>query len=40
MLVVLGGIPGTDKTTLGKALAAKRSAGYVCVDEIEHALTR
>ena len=40
MLVVLGGLPGTGKTTLGKALATKRSATYVRVDEIEHALTR
>lgn len=40
MLVVLGGLPGTGKTTLGKALAVKRSAAYVRVDEIEHALTR
>jgi predicted kinase len=39
MLVVLGGLPGTGKTTLGKALAVKRSAAYVRVDEIEHALT-
>lgn len=40
MLVILGGLPGTDETTLGKALAVKRSAAYVRVDEIEHALTR
>jgi predicted kinase len=39
MLVVLGGLPGTGKTTLGKALAVKRSSTYVRVDEIEHALT-
>ncbi|SFT26703.1 AAA family ATPase [Methylobacterium sp. yr668] len=39
MLVVLGGLPGTGKTTLGKALALKRSATYVRLDEIEHALT-
>ncbi|MEE7448673.1 kinase [Methylobacterium radiotolerans] len=39
MLVVLGGLPGTGKTTLGKALAVRRSAAYVRVDEIEHALT-
>lgn len=40
MLVVLSGLPGAGKTTIGKALAAKRSAAYVRVDEIEHALTR
>lgn len=39
MLVVLSGLPGTGKTTIGKALAAKRSATYVRVDEIEHALS-
>jgi predicted kinase len=38
MLVVLGGLPGTGKTSLGKALAVRRSAAYVRVDEIEHAL--
>lgn len=40
MLVVLSGLPGAGKTTIGKALAAKRPAAYVRVDEIEHALTR
>lgn len=38
MLIVLSGLPGTGKTTIGKALAAKRSATYVRVDEIENAL--
>ena len=38
MLIVLSGLPGTGKTTIGKALAARRSAVYVRVDEIEHAL--
>ena len=38
MLIVLSGLPGTGKTTIGKALVAKRSAAYVRVDEIEHAL--
>lgn len=38
MLIVLSGLPGTGKTTIGKALVAKRSAVYVRVDEIEHAL--
>jgi len=40
MLVVLSGLPGTGKTTIGKALAAKRSAAYVRVDEIEYALKK
>lgn len=40
MLVILSGLPGTGKTTIGMALAAKRSAAYVRVDEIEHALSR
>jgi predicted kinase len=40
MLVVLSGLPGAGKTTIAKALVAKRSAVYVRVDEIEHALTR
>lgn len=39
MLIVLSGLPGTGKTTIGKALAARRSGTYVRVDEIEHALT-
>ncbi|UEM19203.1 AAA family ATPase [Skermanella mucosa] len=38
MLVVLSGLPGTGKTTIGKALAAKQSGTYIRVDEIEHAL--
>ena len=40
MLVVLSGLPGTGKTTIGKALAARRAATYVRVDEIEHALAQ
>jgi predicted kinase len=38
MLIVLSGLPGTGKTTIEKALVVKRSAVYVRVDEIEHAL--
>ena len=38
MLIVLGGLPGTGKTTIGKALAARRSATYLRVDDIEHVL--
>lgn len=40
MLVVLSGLPGAGKTTIAKAMAARRVAAYVRVDEIEHALTR
>ncbi|WP_043352510.1 AAA family ATPase [Methylobacterium sp. B1] len=40
MLVILSGLPGTGKTTIGKLLAAKRSGTYVRMDEIEHALSR
>lgn len=38
MLIVLSGLPGTGKTTIGKALAARYSAVFIRVDEIEHAL--
>ena len=38
MLVVLSGLPGTGKTSIGKMLAARQSAAYVRVDEIEHVL--
>ncbi|MDZ5697067.1 AAA family ATPase [Chelativorans sp. M5D2P16] len=38
MLIIVSGLPGTGKTTIGKALAAKRSATYIRVDEIEHTL--
>jgi predicted kinase len=38
MLVVLSGLPGAGKTTIGRALARRRAATYVRVDEIEHAL--
>jgi predicted kinase len=40
MLVVLSGLPGAGKTTIGKALAKRRAATYVRVDEIEHALMK
>jgi predicted kinase len=38
MLIVLGGLPGTGKTTIGKALAAKHNAAYLRIDVIEHVL--
>lgn len=40
MLIVLSGLPGTGKSTIGKALAVRLSATYVRVDEIEQALKR
>jgi predicted kinase len=40
MLIVLGGLPGTGKTTIAKVLVARRAATYLRVDEIEHALMR
>lgn len=38
MLVVFGGLPGTGKTTISRALAALLGAAYVRIDVIEHAL--
>ena len=40
MLVIFGGLPATGKSTIAKGLAAKRSAVYVRVDEIEQVLAR
>ena len=39
MLIIFGGLPGTGKSTIAKALAAKNSFTYVRVDEIENALS-
>lgn len=38
MLVVIGGLPGTGKTTIARALAARRSSVYLRIDAIEQAL--
>jgi predicted kinase len=38
MLVVFGGLPGTGKTTVARQIAARRSATYLRVDEIEQAI--
>jgi predicted kinase len=40
MLIILSGLPGSGKTTIGKALAAHFAATYIRVDEIEHVLRR
>ena len=40
VLLVLGGLPGTGKTTLARAWAARRTAAHVRVDTIEQALVR
>jgi predicted kinase len=38
MLVVFGGLPGTGKTTIARALAARRRATYLRIDAIEQAI--
>jgi predicted kinase len=38
MLVVFGGLPATGKTTIARQIAARRSAAYLRVDEIEQAI--
>ncbi|WJH39874.1 AAA family ATPase [Aliirhizobium terrae] len=40
MLIILSGLPGSGKTTIGKALATRYGAVYIRVDEIEHVLRR
>jgi predicted kinase len=38
MLIVLGGLPGTGKTSIAHAVLAHCAAAYVRIDEIEQAL--
>jgi predicted kinase len=38
MLVVFGGLPGTGKTTIARAIAMRLSATYLRIDEIEQAI--
>lgn len=40
MLVVLGGLPGTGKTTIARGLAARLGAAHVRIDAIESAMWR
>ncbi len=38
MLIVFGGLPGTGKTTISRAIAARRAATYLRIDAIEQAI--
>ena len=38
MLVVFGGLPGTGKTTISRALASRQTATYLRIDAIEQAI--
>ncbi|GHF15639.1 hypothetical protein GCM10014715_83620 [Streptomyces spiralis] len=40
MLIVIGGLPGTGKTTLARLLAARIGAVQVRIDTIEQAIVR
>jgi len=37
MLIVFGGLPGTGKTTVARALASRMGAVYLRIDSLEHA---
>jgi predicted kinase len=39
MLIVVGGLPGTGKTTIARALAEELAAMYIRIDTIEQALS-
>ncbi len=38
MLIVFGGLPGTGKTTISRAVATRQSATYLRIDAIEQAI--
>jgi predicted kinase len=38
MLIVFGGLPGTGKTTISRAIATRHSATYLRIDAIEQAI--
>ncbi len=38
MLIILGGLPGTGKTTIARELARQLGAVHVCIDSIEEAI--
>ncbi|MGH3568253.1 MAG: AAA family ATPase [Pseudonocardia sp.] len=40
MLIVMSGLPGSGKSTIGRALAARLPAALVSVDPIDAALRR
>ncbi|MEB8338042.1 AAA family ATPase [Streptomyces endophyticus] len=40
MLIVIGGLPGTGKTTLARLLAERIGAVHLCIDTIEQAIVR
>lgn len=40
MLIVIGGLPGTGKTTLARLLAARIDAVHLRIDTIEQAIVR